>query len=62
MGRKMEKERFAWRSVSQSIHSQRLRCLEYPAKVPLEIIEVQSCSYSRAQDSVCFEDRYGRVT
>jgi mannose-6-phosphate isomerase-like protein (cupin superfamily) len=35
--------------------------LENPAKLPLEVIEVQSGSYPGEDDIVRFEDRYGRV-
>ena len=35
--------------------------LENPAKIPLELIEMQSGSYPGEDDIVRFEDRYGRA-
>src|ERR1044071_9439079 len=35
--------------------------LENPGKIPLHLIEVQSGSYLGEDDSVCFDDHYGRA-
>jgi mannose-6-phosphate isomerase-like protein (cupin superfamily) len=38
-----------------------VHALENPGKLPLEMIEVQSGSYLGGDDTVRFEDRYGRI-
>ena len=38
-----------------------VHALEYPGKVPLELIEIQSGSYLGEDDIVRLEDQYGRV-